>query len=366
MTTRGTKLARWMHLLEALLGRRTGLTLRGIIDEVPGYSLAASDRDPETPEAQRAFQSLRRCFERDKDALRALGIPLEHTLNEDNESVYSLKRTDFYLPYLAVAEQEKRPARARGDEYGRLEVHTLTPDVLAAIVEGAQRAAEVGDPLLADAAHRALRTLALDLPVDALRAELGRNHAAPASSDPVVLELLDEGVARRQTLSLTYRGMQDTEPRVRTVEPLGLFLAGNTWYLAAREAGASEIRNFRVSRIAMVQRVGSGGDFAPAPGFDLTAHARSREAWELGDGEVLLVDVRFDGAHGRVQAAAGLGDVIDGDAGLRRYRVRRPDAFVRWVLALAPHARIVAPPVLGAALREAAGAARAHHAGATQ
>jgi len=358
-----------MHLLEALLGRRHGLDFNGIIDEVPGYSIPDALRHADTPEAKRAKASVRRTFERDKDELRDVGIPLQMARVDDEEYVYSLKRSEFYLPYLAMLDRQRRPVtrprRARGDEYGRLTEHVLAPDVLAVIVEGAVRAAEVGDARLAAAASHALRTLALDLPVDALRAELGRNQVVPAASDPTILDALDLGVVTRQRLRISYHGMRDAEPRARVVEPLGLFLIGNTWYLAAREAESptGPVKNFRVSRIDAVVADKALGTFVATAEFDLLRHAQSRQAWDLGDGEVLEVDVRFTGTTGVVQAAAQQGEAVDGRPEIRRFRVRRADAFVRWVVALAPQARIVAPAVLVDAMRTFAAQARAHHAG---
>src|SRR5690348_10819141 len=70
------KLQRWIDLLAALLTHRYGLTFEQLKREVPAY--AASART--TSEG-----SLERTFERDKDELRALGIPIEMLRNSDGE-----------------------------------------------------------------------------------------------------------------------------------------------------------------------------------------------------------------------------------------------------------------------------------------
>jgi len=64
-----------------------------------------------------ARASVRRKFERDKDELRALGIPLEtvtYSINYgmEEEHGYRISRSDFYLPYLKLVKELRRPGPA--------------------------------------------------------------------------------------------------------------------------------------------------------------------------------------------------------------------------------------------------------------
>ena len=63
---------RLFHLILALMATRSGLTKEHILSTVSGYR--------EDTESGMARESLERRFERDKDALRELGIPLEATI----------------------------------------------------------------------------------------------------------------------------------------------------------------------------------------------------------------------------------------------------------------------------------------------
>src|SRR5690606_36423683 len=94
-----TKTQRWLDLLSFLLGRRVPVPVEEIMERVPAY--AAKWRDGS--ETDRA--TARRTFERDKDDLRSLGVPLEpveYSIGGGLEKYegYRVAHRDFYLPYL--------------------------------------------------------------------------------------------------------------------------------------------------------------------------------------------------------------------------------------------------------------------------
>ena len=64
------------------------------------------------------------------------------------------------------------------------------------------------------------------------------------------------------------------------------------------------------------------------------------------------VVVRFHAETGATMAAMQLGEpVADGDEFLRRFRVRRPDTFARWILGFAGAAHIERPRAMAARVR---------------
>ncbi|MEO8624818.1 MAG: WYL domain-containing protein, partial [bacterium] len=121
------------------------------------------------------------------------------------------------------------------------------------------------------------------------------------------------------------------------------------WYLAARDVEKNALRNFRVSRMAKVranaQKAGTS-DYEIPPNFSLRAHARSRQAWEIGDGDTYEAVVEFTGATGAAMAAAALGRIDESAPSLRRFDVRRTDSFARWLFTFSGEAKPVAPQVL--------------------
>jgi len=148
----------------------------------------------------------------------------------------------------------------------------------------------------------------------------------------------------------------DTSGR-RTVEPYGLFFLNQHWYLAARSVGEDAVKNYRLSRIGGAEqhpaRPGTP-DYAIPPSFRLRDHARSRQAWELGDGDAIEAMVELRTGDGAAAAAARLGDAVAGRPDLRRFLVRRRDAFARWLLSFAGDVVPVSPPELVGEYRELA------------
>jgi predicted DNA-binding transcriptional regulator YafY len=142
---------------------------------------------------------------------------------------------------------------------------------------------------------------------------------------------------------------------VRTVEPYGLFFQSGVWYLAGRDTEKDALRNFRVSRMTDVKMNTSKAqseDYGVPKSFRLTTHARSREAWEIGDGDAEEMIVEFSGESGATRAAAALGAPV-GKTKRRSFQVRRVDSFARWLLSFAGEARPVSPPSLVSAYAHA-------------
>src|SRR6202142_2804699 len=88
------KTERLLSLVVCLLSTRRSLTAAQIREAVPGY-----------PES---FEAFKRMFERDKEELRELGIPLEtdFTGPGDEEAGYRIKREAYELPEITLEPDE--------------------------------------------------------------------------------------------------------------------------------------------------------------------------------------------------------------------------------------------------------------------
>ncbi|HEU4828414.1 MAG TPA: WYL domain-containing protein [Gemmatimonadales bacterium] len=338
------KLQRWIDLLAALLRRRYPATFEQIRDEVPAYAFREGD--------DTAKAAAQRMFERDKKELRAFGIPLQTITDEANEVVgYRLAPRDFYMPYLSLVldGRQVEPMRVDRDGYRSLERLAFEADELKAVVEAGARVRQLGDPSLAADAGSALRKLAVDLPLDAgLVREGGTEQvAAPATqSSAELFDLLSDALQRRKWVEFEYDSMSSSSLTRRQAAPLGLFFMSQHWYLAAAERGAAFVKNFRLSRMRkLVVNSEKPGrpDFETPADFRLREHARSRHAWELGDGESGEVIVRFREGTGAAVVAARLGSPIPADPDARSFTVRRLDSFIRWLLPLGPAVEVVSP-----------------------
>ena len=356
--TKPPKIQRWIDLLAALLARRFPVTFDELIRDIPAY--AAGDQSPET---------LRRMFERDKDELRAYGIPIETVdpTDEGDPPGYQLRTRDFYLPYLALRAEGRATAPRKSDQYGYQSLPTLTfeADELAAIAEAASRLRDLGDPLMAEHAESAVRKLACDLPLDAAAAPGTRVAQTRARPDPELFAAIGDAVHRRKRLSFAYHTMGSDAVGERTVEPLGLFFLSQHWYLAARTPDEELVKNYRLSRVADAKvnpKQPGTPDFEPPAGFDLQGHARSREAWELGTGDAVVSEVALRTPSGAAVAAHRLGEPVEGREELRRFRVRRVDAFARWLLSFSGDLEPVSPTRVVDEYKELVRETLAHHA----
>lgn len=344
-----SKLQRWIDLLAALLARNYAVSAGELMRDVPAYAAARS-----------TDAALMRMFERDKDELRGIGVPIETVKGEDGEmSAYRLSRRDFYLPYLiAIAPSGRQTAARRVDRYGYRALTTLSfePDELAAIAQAAARVESLGDPLLREQTHSAMRKLAVDLPVDPARLD---GDTVVLTSDPAfdaaLFQTLDAALQRHKRVEFTYRAMTTDQVEQRTVEPYGLFFVSGHWYLAGRDADRNALRNFRIARITALSANGRAPqtpDFAIPVDFRLRDHARSRQPWELGQTEPVNVLVRITRDTGAAMAAATRGAPVAGAPDQRVFAVRRVGAFLRWVLSFGGELVPMSPPSVVDAYRD--------------
>ena len=221
---------RLLYLLIALVHARGRLTKAQIRASVTGYD------DDSSPEA------FERRFERDKDLLRQLGVPIItdiHPLHED-EVGYRLDDADYALPDI----------RFTAAEVGVLSL-----------------AAEVWqDADLAESARRGLTKLrARGAPVDP-RAREGlalRIRGAEAPFTPLMT-----AIDRRQAVTFDYRAASTGEQRSRHVEPWRLLSQWRGWYLIGFDRDREAPRVFRLSRITSRVRTSGPRDAYVIPDHD--------------------------------------------------------------------------------------------------
>ncbi|HUO53049.1 MAG TPA: WYL domain-containing protein [Gemmatimonadaceae bacterium] len=364
------KVQRWVDLLAVLLTHHYPVTFVNIQRQVPGYRPRGAQRE-----------SVMRMFERDKDELRAFGVPIETVADPDDSELtgYKLGAREFYLPFVVLRAAGGSPPRRPVPPEGLRSLTTLEmePDEVDVIARAGELVRTLGDPVLADEAASALRKLAFDVPVigqrlmrqpeaaaDGLvdmlapsmnRQESPRKVAAGPSASRVPLIPRDHfadltgALERRKRVRFTYFAMHSGETRERAAEPYGVFFTAGHWYLAARDVEDGKVKSFRLSRITRLA-VNAARPLQPEyeipPDFHLAEYARARRPWELGDGGAMRVTVEFRGESGAAAAAARLGVPVRGSARRRAFDVRRLDAFARWLLSFGGEARVISPPLV--------------------
>jgi proteasome accessory factor B len=232
-----SKVERLVNLVIALLSTRGYITADKIRSSVAGYS--------DSPSAE-AFS---RMFERDKNELRDLGIPLEvgKVSNLDPTEGYRINRDAYELPPVE-----------------------LTPDEAAAVAVAAQL---WESPELITATQGAvlkLRAAGLDVEPDAPVAIASAAGVPGLRGSEDVLGVLLSAIAAGQAVQFPHRSSRSAPYTTRTVEPWGVITERGRWYLVGHDRDRDDIRTFRLSRIgAEVTPIGPPGAVKVPENVDL-------------------------------------------------------------------------------------------------
>jgi predicted DNA-binding transcriptional regulator YafY len=287
------RLERLTNLVATLLDTRRPLTLDEIVELVPGY-----------PDDKIAY---RRQFERDKETLRGIGIPvrLEPVDSLGSEQGYRILPDEYYLPSL-----------------------DLTPEEQAALHVAVTAVRLEGGPGPAEALWK-------------LGGREGEAANALAALPTVpALPALFDAYRSRAMVTFDYRGER------RRVDPWGILFRRGHWYVIGHDHDRGDRRSFRIDRIEGDVEAG------PAQTFEPPAHLEpgailGDEPWRYGDEEVVSARLAVDA----VQATAVV-DQVGEDAVVERrddgsivveLPVTNTAAFRSFVLGLLDAAEVVAP-----------------------
>ena len=357
-----TKLQRWLDLISVLAARRFPITTEELWANVPAYAPGLEDDRKD---------SVRRTFERDKDELRSMGIPIEtvtFTVNFGHEQAtgYRLARRDFHLPYLKLLSSAQVDAQDQPPHSDHFEI---AEDEAGAALDGLQELARIPSFPLARHARSAFRKLAFDL-----EPTVGEDLPVFYAEDPEsaatkeVLHTLSDSVHRRKALSFRYTSPSRNEAEERRVHPYGLLFQHGRWYLVAHDVDREGERMFRVGRMSAVhpnRKAPGTPDFEIPSDFALEDYA-GRRAWELGEDPEGPVDarVRFRFPRSLWAERNDHGELVEegeGGSQVRSFQIHRRGPFLRWVLSLAGDAHVEAPEELRGAFRTMAARVAAVH-----
>lgn len=344
-----SKTQRWLDLIAFLTKHHFPVSIDQVMEGVPAYRPKWVGGD------EKAQQSVRRMFERDKDELRALGMPLEtveYSIEYGTEEAagYRLSTRHFYLPYLRIIGGEPRQSEsgARGSQIEVDREHASTA------VDALQRVAEVPGFGLAHDARSALRKIAFDLDIDELGGAPVLYLDRPGAADlRDRMALLTDAVRNRKKVRFRYHGIYRGEPTDRHVAPYGLLFQHGHWYLIGHDDLRDDVRVFRLGRmedVGVTQAAAKTPDFDVPADFDITAYAQL-EPWELGGGEQsgLRARVRFAFPASLWVARNRHGELVEelpGGAAVREFDVHQVNPFLRWLQSFAGEATVVSPAEL--------------------
>ena len=294
---------RILNLLAFLLTVGRPATAEEIRYTVKGYDQASDE-------------AFRRTFERDKDLLRSLGVPIQtrHTDIWEVELGYVVPSDDYTLadPGLTDEERSALLLAAEAVRFGG------QPTELAAIFKLG------GAPVSA--------------PSPAVAADLGQDLSS--------LGGLFAAVNDRANVSFDYRD------RRRTVHAYGLVHRYGNWYLVGPEVGSVElVKAFRLDRMGAMTIDETSGVFERPRGFDpaaalidITVAPTEHEAQVRFDPDLVRVALR------RWPTADVVGD--SGDGVTVRIPYASEPAFIAWMIGFDDRAEIIEPEALRVAFTD--------------
>ena len=229
------KTERLLGLVVCLLSSERYLTALQIRAAVPGY-----------PES---FEAFKRMFERDKEELRELGIPLETGSNSplDEEAGYRIPRQAYVLPEIRLEPDEAAVLSLAAGVWRRAELAGAAAGALLKLRAAGVDAEETPQPGIEP-----------------------RLQAGEAAFGP-----LWQAVRDRRPVTFAYRAAGRSEPQQRHLEPWGVVNRHGRWYVAGHDSDRDAARVFRLSRIeGPVEFSGPAGSVTVPDGVDVRETVR--------------------------------------------------------------------------------------------
>jgi proteasome accessory factor B len=251
------KTERLLSLVVCLLSARKYLTASQIRDAVPGY-----------PDS---FDAFKRMFERDKDELRELGIPLETGVSAtaDEEPGYRISRQAYVLPEIRLEPDEAAVLGLAARVWRRAELAGAAAGALLKLRAAGIDAEETTQPGIEP------------------RLQTGEAAFGP----------LWEAVRDRRPVSFSHRAAGRSASQQRRLEPWGVMNRHGRWYVAGLDTDRGETRVFRLSRIdGPVTFSGPAGTVTVPPGTDVRTLVRE---WDNEpQARTAVLQVRQGGGYG--------------------------------------------------------------------
>ena len=252
------KAERLLNLVIALVNSPRYRTAAWIRDKVAGYADAPSD------------EAFFRTFERDKQELRELGIPLQTP--STGEDGYRIPPVEFALPQLSFTPAEAAALALAGRLWETTALERAGSGALRKIRDAASNG---GTP--APGGSTAVTAVNGVNAVNADQQDLAEPSAATLlqprvrTGDPAFAPLYAAVRARRPVV-FDYRKDPTGPAEPRSVQPWGLVSFRGRWYLVGHDDQRDDQRTFRLSRIdGRVRAAGRPGTVRPPAGIDLLA-----------------------------------------------------------------------------------------------
>ena len=252
------KIERQLNLLFVLLNTKIPIEREEIRKRVPGYF-------------DKSNEAFERMFERDKENLRDLGIPIEalpiDTFHEDNFG-YLIREANWLLPEVNLTAAER----------------TLLNLAAAAWSHSALNTSEIGYAL--DTAVKRLST----------RSDIEPQIEFSLSSQAHHIEQIIQARSNNRCVEFTYFSVNSATQEMRQVAPWRIFLSRGNSYLIGFDQTKGEPRVFKLSRV--IGQIGISKDEALEPTPDNLDAASMVSSWQNQQKATIDLDLEVLKNHG--------------------------------------------------------------------
>ena len=285
------KLERTLNLLAELLNAESPKTAAELKARVGMY-----------PDDLAAF---RRTFDRDKNALRDMGVQLELTMvpgtNPPVEG-YFIDKSGYYLDELNLTEEEVTA----------LNFAIASIDIIDGLTEG-----------------EAMRKLG------GYEESETSNILKVENRDVGDVSELFDSIARRRKISFMYGNKN------RNVEPWRLEFTNGRWYLTGRNIPELKIKTFRVDKIADLESENNDESYD----IPVNPPRVNLKPWSYGDEEAIKTTIRIDSDlldWARTSLEIDI-EIEQSGSGVATIEVNNREAFFARLTLLLDHAEIITP-----------------------
>lgn len=326
---------RLITLIAILLGSKQPLTLDEIRERTDGSYGPLLDPGKQDPQGQKAYESGRRKFIRDRENLAKMGIPIscvKKCVGHKECDSYYLDPNNLRMPEVNLTFKELGILRQAAAMVNNIEAFPLSQDLMLGFAKLDAAIAGVG--LQASKDYGELTTFHFQHGLIAQNPETQKNLAA-----------LFDAQMYRIPVTFSYRSSRQSDFKERKVDPYSLFLKRRVWYLVGFCHLRKEVRMFDVNRVFAVKQTGPRNGFQIPDDFEV-APWRTLEPWDIASHDAVVTRIRLERPVASLSSFSNATVIAKEEDGsvLIELTVRNNEALFGFIMSLWGRAVILSPP----------------------
>lgn len=297
------KTERLLNLVLALLGTKKFVKKSELLEQIPGYEGSAESKE--------------RMFERDKDELRRIGIPIETSQLDplfEDEIGYRIPKEKFQSTIAPLNSAESTIASVALKLVSHIGLTGRVQEIL----------------------------MRLDAPLNRDDSILSRIISVDSMVRMPLIALLPaliESIRNQSSISFEYRREQDGTKSSRRAKPIQLGMKNEEWLITAWDYDRSAKRTFFVDQISNIQILDDSSLVVPN---DLSGEVESNESLHISLRVPWKSVPSFELEGGLITTAT---ESHDEDGVVMDFEVFNLERFLRTALSITPNFTVVDPGI---------------------